>query len=342
MESISTENVIQFYQIYEIESDENLIRQINLNDSNIADVLSFIRRLANDAQNGQSQRQAIFKSDSKVNDLASNCILNNNDLSYLDSIASHLLECEVEYNGEKTSFNIRKGSLLISNFESKGENYLLIAKIDVENFFETQQLKLLKGLPQEKGIYKTCLVKINDNVLEQDVFLSDKNPTISKFWWDKFLCCEFVRDSQKNTEEAFNRLSSTLTYINKVSPVDHAFLKGNLTSYFSTAINFNVDDMLDRVVGGYEPESDKVNTANIKDRLRVTCSSGKFDTSFSIDIRPIKKKLKKTIKIDDDIEIRIKDGDVSKLFHFKHRQSYYVAIKAQMGYGDFRELELEK
>lgn len=341
METVTPESTIDFYHIFEIESDSNTVRKIELNDANNNDVLRFVKRLAEDAKYGQSQRQAIFNDDSSVNQSLTNCLSKTNDYSDLALIAKHLLDCEVEYNTNKGNFNpIRKGSLLISAFKNNEQTSLIIAKIDLENFFETQQLKLLTGLPQEKGMYKTCLINSNNGILEEAVYLSDKNSSISKFWWDTFLGCEFIRDAQKNTLEAFNRLSSALTHINKISPVDHAFLKGNLTSYFSTATNFDVDEMLERVVGNYAPESSEVKTSEIKTKLKNTCASGKFDTSFEINVESIKGKLKKTIRIDDDIELKIKSGDVSKIFHFEHKKSNYVAIKASHGYGSFRKLDI--
>jgi hypothetical protein len=342
MEELAPESTIQFYLIFDIASDSNTVRKIELNDASKDDVLRFVKKLANDAKYGKSQRQAMFKVDSEVKKLLSDCLNKTDDLSELALIANHLLDCEVEYNNSKGSFNpIRKGSLLISSFTSNNQTSVLISKIDIENFFETQKFKLLTGLPQEKGMYKTCLVNVNDGIIEEDAYLSDKNSLISKFWWDTFLGCEFIRDAQQNTLEAFNRLSSSLTPVNKISPVDHAFLKGNLTSYFTTATNFDVDEMIERVVGNYEPEDPAVNTSTIKDKLNKTCISGKFDTSFDIDITPIKGKLKRTIKIDDDIELKIKSGDVSKIFHIEHKKSNYVAIKASHGYGSFRKLDIQ-
>lgn len=337
----AAESTIEFYQIFEISSDSNSVRKIDLDDADANDVLVFVKKLANDARYGTSQRQATFLDNSAVKNNLINSLIDKKDKSSISKIAEHLLSCEVEYNSKHGNFNeIRKGSLLVSNFENKGQNYILIAKIDVENFFETEHLKLLKGLPLDKGVYKTCLVNVNVNELGQEIYLSDTNSTISKFWWNTFLECEFIRDSQLNTDLAFSQLSSTLSQVNKVSPVDHAYLKGNLTSYFTTATHFNPDEMIERVVGNYEPESKEVNTDKIKDDLKKTCSKGKFDTSFEIDITPIKSKLKRTIKIDDDIELKIKSGDVSKIYHFEHQKNNFIAIKAKSGYGNFKKLDV--
>ncbi|MFT5816031.1 MAG: hypothetical protein ACI9VT_003809 [Psychroserpens sp.] len=341
MVQAAPESTIKFYQIFEIASDSNSVRKIDLNDADANDVLVFVKKLANDAKYGKSQRQATFLDTSAVKkDLIASFTDDENKSSIL-KIAEHLLSCEVEYNSNYGNFNeIRKGSLLVSHFEDKAKNSILIAKIDVENFFETEHLKLLKGLPIDKGVYKTCLVNVENYALGGDIYLSDTNSTISKFWWDTFLECEFIRDSQKNTDLAFSQLSSTLSQINKVSPVDHAFLKGNLTSYFTTATHFDPNEMVERVVGNYEPESEEINTGKIKDDLKKACNSGKFDTSFEIDIAPIKSKLKRTIKIDDDIELKIKSGDVSKIYHFEHQKSNFIAIKAKSGYGNFRKLDV--
>jgi hypothetical protein len=340
MEQSKAESNIKFYHIFEIVTESNTVRKIDLHDANSNDVLVFVKKLASDAKYGTSRRQAVFTNNSEVKSHLISSISDKNQNSII-KIAEHLLSCEVEYNSKKGGFNeIRKGSLLVSHFESSGQNSLLIAKIDIENFFETEHLKLLKGLPQDKGIYKTCLVDVTGSTLKDEVFLSDKNTTISKFWWHDFLSCEFIRDSQKNTDLAFGQLSSTLSQVNNVSPVDHAFLKGNLTSYFTTATHFDVDEMVERVIGNYKPENKDVNTAKIKEDLKKVCSAGKFDTSFDIDITLIKPKLKKIIKIDDDIELKIKSGDVSKIFQFEHQKSNFIAIKAKSGYGNFRKLNV--
>lgn len=341
MAQSGTESNINFYQIFEIASDSNSVRKIDLNDADANDVLAFVKKLANDAKYGPSQRQATFLDTSAVKMELIASLTDDENKGCILRIAEHLLSCEVEYNSKYGNFNeIRKGSLLVSSFESKGQNYILVAKIDVENFFETEHLKLLKGLPQDKGEYKTCLVNVEVQALGEEIYLSDTNSSISKFWWDTFLECEFIRDSQKNTDLAFSQLSSTLSQVNKVSPVDHAFLKGNLTSYFTTATHFDPEEMVERVVGNYEPESKNVDTDKIKKDLKKACDSGKFDTSFEIDTTPIKSKLKRTIKIDDDIELKIKSGDVSKIYHFEHQKSNFIAIKAKSGYGNFRKLDV--
>ncbi|EGR3369252.1 MULTISPECIES: nucleoid-associated protein [Vibrio harveyi group] len=341
MDQSDLENVINFYQIFEIASDTNTVRQIDLSDADKKDVLAFVNKLANDAKYGESRRQGVFSDDSVVKrNLISSLSDDDNKLSIL-KIAEHLLFCEYEYNKKNGSFNkIRKGSLLVSSFERNGQSSILIAKIDVENFFETEQLKLLKGLPQNKGVYKTCLVNLRNDVLSDDIYLSDTNKSISHFWWDTFLKCDFIRDSQKNTDLSFSQLSSTLSQVNRVSPVDHAFLKGNLTSYFTTATNFDVQEMVERTVGNYKPEHKDVNSENIKDDLKKVCNNGKFDTSFEIDTTSIKSKLKRTIKIDDDIEVKIKSGDVSKIYHFEHQKTNFIAIKAKCGFGNFRKLDI--
>lgn len=341
MDQAIPESNIKFYQIFEITSDSNSVRKIDLNDADANDVLVFVKKLANDAKYGTSQRQATFLDASAVKKNLIISLTDDENKSSILNVAEHLLSCEVEYNSKHGNFNeIRKGSLLISNFESKGQNSILIAKIDVENFFETEHLKLLKGLPQDKGVYKTCLVNVENNALNEEVYLSDTNSSISKFWWNTFLECEFIRDSQKNTDLAFGQLSSILSQVNKISPVDHAFLKGNLTSYFTTATHFDPYEMVERVIGNYEPESENVSTDKIKEDLKKACNSGKFDTSFEIDITPIKSKLKRTIKIDDDIELKIKSGDVSKIYHLEHQKSNFIAIKAKSGYGNFRKLDV--
>lgn len=341
MGKAAPDSTIKFYQIFEIATDSNSVRKIDLDDADANDVLSFVKKLANDAKHGVSQRQASFLNTSIVkNNLIASLADGENNSSILE-IAEHLLSSEVEYNSKYGNFNeIRKGSLLISNFESEGQNSILVAKIDVENFFETEHLKLLKGLPQDKGVYKTCLVNVEAAGLSEKIYLSDTNSSISKFWWNTFLECEFVRDSQKNTDLAFSQLSSSLSYVNKISPVDHAFLKGNLSSYFTTATNFDADEMIERVVGNYKPESEDVDTNKIKEDLKKTCNKKNFDTTFEIDITSIKSRLKRTIKIDDDIELKIKSGDVSKIYHFKHKKSNFIAIKATSGYGNFRELDV--
>ncbi|MBM7071589.1 hypothetical protein JQC92_05980 [Shewanella sp. 202IG2-18] len=341
MDQAAPESTIKFYQIFEVASDSNSVRKIDLNDADENDVLAFVTKLANDAKYGTSQRQATFQDSSAVKTNLIASLTDDENKSSISKIAQHLLSCEVEYNSKHGNFNeIRKGSLLVSNFESKGQNSILVAKIDVENFFETEHLRLLKGLPQDKGVYKTCLVNVEVKALGEEIYLSDTNSSISKFWWNTFLECEFIRDSQKNTDLAFSLLSSTLSQVNKVSPVDHAFLKGNLTSYFTTTTHFDPDEMIERIVGNYEPENEDVDTSKIKKDLKKACKSGKFDTSFEIDITPIKSKLKRTIKIDDDIELKIKSGDVSKIYHFEHQKNNFIAIKAKSGYGNFRKLDV--
>ncbi len=333
---------IDFYNIFDIDADSNQKSQIVLSDPADVDILAFVNKMANESRHGDSRRQARLEDHSSLRRLlTTNYIGNESEVN--DKIADLLLSCENKYNESKGSFNkIRKGSLLISRFIQDGSKFILIAKIDVENFFEAKNFKLVSGLPQEKGIFKTCLIECKDSSISNDIFLSDKNASISKFWWNDFVQSKFIRDSIENTTQAFNRIQSALTVVNKVSEVDFSILKGNLNAYFTTAKNFNVKEMIDRVVGSYVPESESVDTSVIKKDLEKVCASGKFDTSFEIDISPIKSKIRRIIKIDDDIELKIKSGDVNKIFHLNHKGSNYIAVKALSGYGNFKRLDIDE
>jgi len=333
---------IDFYHIFDIDADAEKANQLILSNPADVDILAFVNKMANESRHGDSRRQAQLIQSSGIRTLLSNNYVGNESAAN-SKIADLLLSCEKEYNSARGAFNkIRKGSLLISKFTQDGSGFILIAKIDVENFFEAKNFKLVSGLPQEKGIFKTCLIECNGNSIFDDIYLSDKNPTISKFWWDNFVQCKFVRDSIENTTQAFNRIHSSLTSINKISEVDFSILKGNLNSYFTTAKNFNVKEMIDRVVGSYAPESKDVKTDIIKKDLERICASGKFDTSFEIDITPVKSKIRRIIKIDDDIELKIKSGDVNKIFHLNHKGNNYIAVKALSGYGNFKRLDVDE
>lgn len=56
MAQSAAESTINFYQIFEIASDSNSVRKIDLNDADANDVLAFVKKLANDAKYGTSQR----------------------------------------------------------------------------------------------------------------------------------------------------------------------------------------------------------------------------------------------------------------------------------------------
>lgn len=332
-------SIIKHYYIFDIQSSTNTIKKNDLSGASASELKDFVIKLANNAKYGHSSRAATLNNLSPVKVAIVKYLADRTDDSPKE-IANHLLDCEVNYNLNKGNFNeIRKGSMLFCEFEEDNQLSILIAKIDIENFFEVNTLKLTSGLPEDKGIFKTCLINLSNNNIDNEIFLADTNASIANFWWNNFLNSSFVRDSTENTANSYAKLNSILTRVKKVSAVDHTILKSNLASYYTTATDFNVTDMVDRVIGNYSPISDKVDTDKIKTDLKNACKAKNFDTSFKIDVTSIKTKLKQTFNIDDDIVVNVKSGDVSKLFHLEVGSQNYVAIKASSGYGDFPKLK---
>jgi hypothetical protein len=236
-----------------------------------------------------------------------------------DEIAKRLLRIEVQAKERyKNITDIQRGSLIQSliQYEDSQEFFFLIVKVEHESFLNADDLVKQIGLPFDKRILKTCLIKYNEENEILEIIITDTNTRISAYWWNDFLELEEMNSDEKNTKTAFNAIDLTLTQkLKKQSPADYTVLRNNLIGYFRTQDNFQFDHMLNSVFGNYQPESiSNEDLSEVKKQVASLPEKKGFDKHFSIIDKEIKARIRKTIPLSDKIELNLKDH-ISELRH---------------------------
>jgi hypothetical protein len=332
---------IKHYSIFNIDNDSAQFEKISITTKNKIDLLAFLTKVAADTRSSNSTRKCTFKQESKIKIFLDN-MLNGDDIdTQFESIASHLAQTEFDSKTNNTGFgsSIKKGSLIITRVQIANQELLLITKIDIEGFFDSKTMELNHGLPEEKGLLKSCLVELDSSKFIEPFSLADSNGKISSFWVNNFIGAEYLRDDQENTELAIRSILSIITPINRISKEDHTELKQNLFSYLKTTKSYVHDEMVEAVIGDYIPTSDKVDTSTLKKKLTNIVKSNKFDGSFNIDKTVVKNKGKATFKFENDIELKLNSADIGNIFHKKIDGKHYVLIKTEVGYERFKQLK---
>lgn len=240
--------------------------------------------------------------------------------------------------------NIRKGCLLQVKCKIEDELTIILVKIDDKTFLEETDMQLKRGLPLDTRVQKLAIIKFDASGKDTSLLLSDTNSTLSQYWRDDFFVVDPIRDSKKNTINAFNEINKVLTsQIKKSSPQDYVFIRNEITMAFRQE-SLNFDDLVEKLKT-YEPLSEKITeqkyTKFIKELEKLPNDLKKgFDTQFEIAKDEIKARmLVNKMVIDEHFELKI-TGDVpdlqNKFGKGKEEDGRkFVKIYSEKGYDKF-------
>lgn len=80
------------------------------------------------------------------------------------------------------------------------KKYFIITKIEATDGLDMEELKIREILPFQKN-FKNALFEINEENEIENIFLSDTNGDISKYWYNDFLEIEEMTTDEVNTEK---------------------------------------------------------------------------------------------------------------------------------------------
>ena len=117
-----------------------------------------------------------------------------NDLE-LQNIPKRLLKCEIEAQKQidKLGIKVKKGCLLQSYIKKEEKYYFIITKIEASDGLDIDDLKIRNILPNTKQVLKNALFELNEEGGFENIFLSDTNSDISKYWYKDFLELEEIQ-----------------------------------------------------------------------------------------------------------------------------------------------------
>jgi hypothetical protein len=326
------------YTIFDIDSETNSHKEENLKDVKEGSLKQFIFNLAYKTKSDTSTRVATFNEGSTalkiLADLAKPEIKTDN----LKHLAKRLLEAENAQNKRSGHLNIIKpGSLIITKFQGSDGQKILVSKIEFENYLAKKTFLSQQGLPQDKGLLKSCLLTISDDIIEENITLSDSNSTIATFWHQEFLDCKFIRDSTLNTKTAIKTIDSSLKFLKSESMDDYLDLKERANAYFLSNSTFEFKDFKKKLLEDYQPKLDGLDLSEVERKLDSLKKITHFDGKFEIDKKELKKNIKKQFNLDNEVTVLAKSG-TSTIFKTTIDNARYIVIKTDKTPADLKEV----
>lgn len=234
-------------------------------------------------------------------------------------IAERLLlkEKDVQVVINRMGREIKKGSLLqvlLKDDENDRYQYV-IAKVDHNDFIDDNDLTRKIGFSaNNKDIGKICIIETVSLDIEQ---INIDNARIyldspAKYWADDFLELEEMMDDEKNTSKVFKYVQNIFSrFIKSKSPSDFTILRNSLIGKLRSGEHINYFDMIDELIGNYEPEMKEVLSpdiiGNIINLLKELPEKRGFDTQFTAVPSAIKAKIKQNYPVRTGVEISIND-----------------------------------
>lgn len=261
----------------------------------------------------------------------------DNDLvqSKIDIIANRLLEKEIEAQSrvEHLNINVQKGSLVQALlYDRTNDLYTyLFAKVEHGNFVDDSDFSFKTGFSKDKKtMWKSCLIEI-PTTTALEYYAKIYSNTLAKYWSSDFLELTEMISDETNTTKAFKSIDSVLKHqIRKNAPRDYVIVRNSIISYFKNKAHFDYDQMLNSVLGEYQPvelSTEKLN--DIRAKLQGLPEEKKFDKQFTPISSVINAKIKQIYEVNTGIEIRITDEvpDINNVITAVREDDGYDYIK---------------
>ncbi len=288
--------------------------QIVEKEVNLGDIDEYVLDLIDKVLSNDESRIFNLSSDTtEVNTLILRILKSEDKEVFINNtrkIANRLLRIEKTTQERYQQLtNLKKGSLIQSYLKNDNLLYYFIAKVEHEAFLDEDYLKKQMGLPYDKRILKTGIFVYNMDLDISDIYVSDSNSTMAKYWWESFLELVEMNSDTTNTKESFNSIERLLKRkVKKQSPTDYNIIRNNLIGYFKTQEQFSFDTMIQNVFGSYEPEqSDKINIEELKIEVNKLPEKHKFDRVFNLVPKEINARIKRNYEVSSGITLQIKD-----------------------------------
>lgn len=309
----------------------------------------YIQNLLTYISERKPEREYRFKSGAtEVKTLSSAIIINNENFDNSQLIANRLLEKEkdaqADLNRKNLKKDIQKGMLIIAFVRMTDyARKLIISKVDYDEFISELTGEIVSGISTRRKVYKALACEINNDNFITSTLVFDTNTPVSAYWWKNFLELEVVTNDEENTQRAFDAIEKNILNPLKTKyKTDYFHIWNSTILYFRSSEEFSIDGYLAHI-GNYDPYDNRLNMDEFRQSLRELPTKAKkqFDSRFAIVKSKIKKRLKSTIKLTDQIDLQIKqdipnpentitahlgDDGVTK----------YVMIKSSEGYDYFK------
>ncbi|RGY62439.1 hypothetical protein DXA30_12395 [Fusobacterium ulcerans] len=255
-----------------------------------------------------------------------------------DSIPARLLEKEKEAQKEidKMKKTIRKGCLLQALVEKDEKKYFIISKVEATDGLDMDDFTFTNILPSSKKVLKNCLFELEEEGEISNIYLSDTNGNISKYWYDDFLELEEMLDDEKNTKDMFSIFTKEIkNKLEKISPSDYIICRNSAITYFKTNDNFNLTKAINTIFGMYEFENEELRNKDIPSKIQKKIQEKiqikKLDTEFKLCPKMISsRKTKVRRELTQNISIEVEDyleNMKNDIIAFEEGDEKYIKIR---------------
>ena len=253
----------------------------------------------------------------------------------LENIPERLLKYEIstQKDIDKLGTKIKKGCLLQAYIKKNEKKYFIITKIEATDGLDMTELRMRAILPSSKKIIKNALFEINEDEEFGDIFLSDTNANISKYWYDDFLELEEMTTDEMNTQKTYEIIMKEIkNKLEKTSPSDYTFCRNACIIFFKTKETFDLNDAVNDIFLSYNFENKEIKKEDIIEKIKRKIEKENLDTQFTLKKDVIKNRLIKIKKrVNEGISIEI-DGGIENIkdniYSIEKNGEKYIIIKS--------------
>ena len=340
---------IKYLKLIKIDHENNRVEEEPLNEE--GNVRNYVMDIINQITENAGDRFYKFKDTDLTMKIWIDAIVNDEERDARSlNIANRLLEKETAAQQRYHNITeIQKGILLIAycQMTNDGDYKMVICKADYTEFIEETTGDKKNGLPTKKKIFKSFAanIKVNAGVHSYgDIITYDVNAKQSKYWYDEFLDLVALRNNEENTEKAFNFINSKiLDPIKKDSKSDYLYLWNSTVAYMRSDGEFNIDHYADEILAVYHPVGEGIDMNAIATKAKELPEKFHFDNRFQKVPSKIKAKIKKEIKLTDDIDLVLKKNipHIERTIkpHIDENGTKYIMVSSEEGFKYAESLE---
>lgn len=232
-----------------------------------------------------------------------------NELS--DSIALKLLDVEKAVQERISQMTeVQKGSLVQALLVDDEGYKFVVAKVEHSEWYDGETLEKNLGFPGEnKRVWKSAVIGL-DVANNAVIFTSIKvyvNHS-AKYWSADFLEVQEAKTDAVNTRAVLHAVDRVLRPVKDISLQDYYNLRNTVVHELQSEQTISYSDMVCKLLDKYEPASETVNVADIKEKLLAARERDGFDAQFHTDPKSIKGSGKIKIFVSPAIDVLVKEG----------------------------------
>ncbi|WP_172373037.1 nucleoid-associated protein [Sporosarcina jiandibaonis] len=211
--------------------------------------------------------------------------------------------------------NIKSGELFIGLFDnclwqSEVKKAIAIVKIDEKEMFldvKNEQNKMtvdgVDGINVKKINNVAVIVDMGPDAMPA-VFMRTRRKEDVVYWQERFLKIKVADEHYHNTNLALTEVRKIISKEENFTNTEKLNLLNKTLDYFKNEEEFQVDDYIETVYIGAEPEQKEIIINSVKPYETVISESA---------IEKAEKSYRRKIKLDDNIEIQVNVRDIKQI-----------------------------